>query len=119
MMSKTMVALALWLAVAAHAGELVVDAEVMEGAAVELQGPTSGTVRYAVLHHKHQKDQAAFAAWLQQHGGAAITFQAKDGAAHQAVLQRLKHCFGRGLLLYSERVELQARDVIRLRLTQD
>jgi hypothetical protein len=59
------------------------------------------------------------AAWLQEHGGAAITFQAKNGAAHEAVLQRLKHCFGRGLLLYSERVELQARDVIRLRLTQD
>jgi hypothetical protein len=55
MMSKTIATLAFWFAVAAHGGELVVDAEVMEGAAVELPGAMSGTVRYAVLHHKHSE----------------------------------------------------------------
>jgi hypothetical protein len=109
--------LVLLIAMSAQAQGLVLEAEVMEGSTeVALPGLAPNRVRYAVLHHKHQKDQASLAAWLQHHAGAHVSFETLDGAAHEAVLERLKHCFGRGLLLYTDSVRLKEKDVIRLRL---
>jgi hypothetical protein len=109
-------ALSLSFATAAYAGDPFVDAEVMESASVALPGTAMASVRYALVHHKHQKDQQSFAAWLNRHAGTTISFRSADGSVHQGVLQRLKHCFGRGLLLYSDAVELSSRDVIGLAL---
>ena len=112
-------AVTLWFVLAApgQSQELALEAEVMEGSsAIELPGIAPKQLRYAVVHHKQQKHQARIAAWLRNHGGGRISFQTRDGVVHQAVLQRLKHCFGRGLLLYTDPVPLEAKDVIRLQL---
>lgn len=107
----------LLVATVCQAQELVLEVEVMEGSpALELPGPAGNRVRYALVHHKHPQDQASFAAWLQQHSGAKVAFETPDGAAHDALLRRLDHCFGRGLLLYTDPVELKAKGVMRLRL---
>jgi hypothetical protein len=107
------------IAVSVQAQGLVLEAEVMEGSAdIELSGLTPNQVRYVILHHKHQKDQASLAAWLRRHGAARVSFQTLDGTVHQAILQRLKHCFGRGLMLYTDPVRLEAKAVIRLRLEE-
>jgi len=99
------------------AAELTLEAEVLEPTTeVELPALSPHPVQFLVLHHKHDQDQASLAAWLRQHGGAQVTFQTLDGTVHQAVLQRLKHCFGRGLLLYTDPVRLKEKDVIRLQL---
>ena len=112
-----MAALVLLIAASIQAQGLALDAEVMESSAdLALPGLTHDQVRYAILHHKQQKDQASLAAWLRSHGSTRISFQTLDGTVHQAVLQRLKHCFGRGLLLYTDPVRLEAKAVIRLRL---
>jgi hypothetical protein len=94
---------------------LVVDAEVMEGSS-DVELPGAAHVRYAILHHKHQRDQASLAQWLRHHKDAHVSFQTRDGTSHAAVLQRLKDCFGRGLLLYSDPVQLAAKETIRLSL---
>jgi hypothetical protein len=108
--------LAFLVSVSVQAETLILEAEVLEGSGdIELPGPTR--VRYAILHHKQQKDQAGFAAWLRHHRDAHISFRTLDGASHEAVLQRLKHCFGRGLLLYTAAVRLEEKDVIRLQLS--
>jgi hypothetical protein len=110
-------ALVVLIASSVHAKMLVLEAEVMEGSMdIVLPGPEPGRVRYAILHHKYQKDQPILSAWLRRHGGAHISFQTQDGTVHRAVLQRLKHCFGRGLLLYTDPVPLEAKTVILLRL---
>jgi hypothetical protein len=118
MMLKRSIGMLVFLfAMSAQAQGLVLEAQVMEASSdVELPGLGSKRVRYVVLHHKHQKDQASLAAWLQHHAGARVSFETLDGAAHEAVLERLKHCFGRGLLLYTDSVRLKEKDVIRLRL---
>jgi hypothetical protein len=109
--------LVLLCAVSAQAQGLVLEAQIMEASSdIELPGLGTNRVRYAVLHHKHQKDQESLAAWLQHHAGARVSFETLDGAAHEAVLERLKHCFGRGVLLYTDAVRLKEKDVIRLRL---
>jgi len=99
------------------AGSLVLEAEVMESSAgVGVPGIGSAQVRSAVLHHKHERDQAAFSEWLRGHQSGVVSFVASDGSAHQASLHRLKHCFGRGLLLYTDVVSLPEKAVIRLEL---
>jgi len=109
--------LALLLAMSARAEGLSLEADVMERTTeVALPALSPHTVRVLVLHHKHEQDQASLAAWLRRHSGAQISFQTLDGPSHQAVLQRLKHCFGRGLLLYTDPVQLEEKDVIRLQL---
>ena len=109
--------LVLLIAASVQAQGLALEAEVMEATTdVALPALAPHQVRYLVLHHKHQQDQASLAAWLQHHGGAQVSFQTPDGTLHQAVLQRLKHCFGRGLLLYTDPVWLKEKDVIRLQL---
>ena len=99
------------------AGSLVLEAEVMESSAgVGVPGIGSAQVRSAVLHHKHERDQAAFSEWPRGHQSGVVKFVASDGSAHQAILYRLKHCFGRGLLLYTTSVSLAEKAVIRLEL---
>lgn len=93
----------------------VLEAEVLEASQV-VDVPGAAQIRYLLLHHKHQKDQARLSNWLRRYGGAQMSFQTADGTAHPAVLQRLKHCFGRGLLLYSDAVDLKEKDVIQVTL---
>jgi hypothetical protein len=69
-----------------------------------------------MLHHKHAKDQARLSDWPHRRDGAQIQLRTHDGATHAAALFRLKHCFGRGLLLYSDAVDVQAKDVITIEL---
>ena len=99
------------------AGNLVLEAEVMESSEeMAIPGAGSAHVRSAVIHHKHERDQAAFSEWLRGHQSGGVKFVASDGSAHQAILYRLKHCFGRGLLLYTTSVSLPEKAVIRLEL---
>lgn len=107
----------LWfgLAAAAHADSALMEAEVLETSReVRLAG--LAPVRFLLLHHKHPKDQARMSEWLHRHDGSRIEFRTRDGGVHTAALYRLKHCFGRGLLLYSDTVVIEAKDVIALRL---
>ncbi len=102
--------------VCVQAQGLVVEAEVMDASSgIELPG--AAHVRYAIVHHKHERDQANLAQWLRHHKDAHVSFQTRDGTSHPAVLQRLKDCFGRGLLLYADPVQLGAKETIRLKLT--
>src|SRR2546422_4233926 len=84
------------------AGNLVLEAEVMESSEeMAIPGVGSAHVRSAVIHHKHERDQAAFFEWLRGHQSGGGEIFARDGSAHQANLFRLKQCFWRGVALYT------------------
>lgn len=102
------------------AGLLILDAEVLEGSlALEVSGLASESVHYAVVHHHMAQDQFDLSAWLRSRGGSPVTFVTKDGRSHQGVLNRLKHCFGRGLLIYSDRADLAEKELVRLELPRE
>lgn len=71
---------------------------------------------YAIVHQARPEDRARLSEWLHTRSGSEVDVMTKDGARHHAVLRRLKHCFGRGLLLYRDRLDLRERDVITLDL---
>ena len=99
------------------AGSLQLEAEVMESSeGMVVPGVASTQVRSAVIHHKHEPDQATFAEWLRSHQSGSVRFVMSDGSTHQGMLHRLKHCFGRGLLLYVDGAQLTEKAVIRLEL---
>lgn len=102
------------------AAPLVLDAEVLESSgSVVVPGFASESVHYAVVHHHRSQDRSDLSAWLRSRGGSPVTFVTKDGQAHQGVLNRLKHCFGRGLLLYADPVSLGEKDLVRLELPRE
>jgi len=99
------------------AESLVLEVEVMESSeGMTIPGAGSTHVRFAVIHHKHERDQTAFSEWLRGLQSGPVSFVANDGNTHQGILRRLKHCFGRGLLLYINSVSLAEKAVIRLEL---
>lgn len=115
-MERAVIGTLLLLLVASARGEsLVLEAEVLEASQV-VDVPGAARIHYLLLHHKHQTDQARLSDWLRRHGGSQVSFQTADGSTHRAVLQRLKHCFGRGLLLYSDAVDLKEKEAIQVTL---
>lgn len=111
----------LWMSLgsidAVMAGPLVLEAEVLEGSdSLDVVGTRAGPVRYVLIHHAHEQDQSTVSHWLRSHETAGVTFSTKDGQHHRGVLSRLKHCFGRGLLIYADPVSLAEKDLVRLEL---
>lgn len=101
----------------AGASPSVLEAEVLEGSgSLDVVGTRAGTVRYALIHHAREQDRAAFAQWLRSHESAGVTISTKDGQPHQGVLSRLKHYFGRGLLIYADPIGLRDKDVLQVQL---
>ncbi|WP_447973283.1 hypothetical protein [Nitrospira sp. Kam-Ns4a] len=95
-------------------------AEVLEGSqALTIPGLGAAAVRYAIIHHARQEDRERLSQWLQAHEAASVRFSGGDGAFRRALLQRLKHCFGRGLLLYGDPVSLREKEIIRLELPDE
>lgn len=96
---------------------LVLEAEVLEGSGpVAVPGAATSPIRSAVVHHYQAQDQARLSIWLRRQSGSPVTFITKDGGTHRGVLNRLKHCFGRGLLIYADPVSLAEKDRMRLEL---
>ena len=72
---------------------------------------------YLIIRHKNAEDQKKFSDWLKGHNGAGVTFTTPDGVRHHGVVRRLKVCFGRGLLIFTEPVSVKERDSIVVQLT--
>src|SRR2546428_12581504 len=73
------------------AGNLVLEAEVMESSEeMAIPGAGSAHVRSAVIHHKHERDQAAFSEWLRGHQSGGGGYGGNGGGGHQGHLYRVQ-----------------------------
>jgi len=101
----------------AWGNSLDIEAEVLEGSEEFLvPGMHTLSVRYAIVHHAKQEDRAVLSNWLHSQDSLPVMFATRDGAAHRGVLRRLKHCFGRGLMVFTDPVRLAEKQVVRLSL---
>jgi hypothetical protein len=75
----------------------------------------SGT-RYILLHHAHSEDRETISRWLKAYSGTEVTFIVNK-REYKGILFRLAHCFGRGLLIYTDEVRPGRRDIIKLILS--
>lgn len=110
-------AVSLLLAPGARASTQELEAEVLEGSG-ELLAPGAhpASFRYAIVHHATREGRPIMSEWLRSQDSLTVTFVTHDGAAHRGVLRRLRHCFGRGLLVFTDPVRLREKQVIRLML---
>jgi hypothetical protein len=65
-----------------------------------------------MVHHATEATRSAFAAWLRANSGASIICTLPDGRRIGARIFRLNGCFGRGLILTREIIDVQAKDVL-------
>ena len=103
---------------AGRVGAQSADLTKLECEVLETSGPsTSSTkplaaIRYVIVRHKNSDDRERLSAWLRTHSGAEVTFSAADGRPHRGVLRRLRMCFGRGLLIFTDPVNLKEGETI-------
>jgi hypothetical protein len=89
---------------------------------LEVSGPYRGKekelsqVHYAIVHHKNAADRQRFSQLLRTQSGTDVLFTRDDGRSHHGVLRRLRMCFGRGLLVFIEPVDLREGEVLTLEL---
>lgn len=93
---------------------MTLPCEVMESShAIKSSMAKLNGVRFLLLHQANSADRETLSNWLTRHSGAEVMFSFK-GEQHKAVLFRLAHCFGRGLLIYSADVQPPKREIIHV-----
>jgi len=70
-------------------------------------------IRYILLHHAYNADREILSRWLKAYSGTEVTFIVNH-KEYTGILCRLAHCFGRGLLVYTDDVSPVKRDIIEL-----
>jgi hypothetical protein len=105
------------LGVARAAERIRLDCEVLEvsgkyqGNAREL-----GAIRYVMIRHKNPADRQRLSDWLKTHSGSDVVFTGPDGRSHSGVMRRLKMCFGRGLLIFTDPLEINEGAVLSVEI---
>jgi hypothetical protein len=96
------------------ADEIRLPCEVLEGSQ-SLSSRTADIhgIRYILLHHANAADRERLSEWLKKNSGTAVEFIV-DGDPYRGILNRLPHCFGRGLLLHKGDVRNEKRDIIEV-----
>jgi hypothetical protein len=65
-----------------------------------------------LVHHATEAMRSTFAAWLRANGGASIICTLPDGRRISARIFRLNGCFGRGLILTRDPLDVRAREIL-------
>jgi len=72
-------------------------------------------IRVILIHHANAKDREILSRWLKDHSGTEIKFTVNK-REYKGTLCRLAHCFGRGLLIYTDDINMMKRDIIEITL---
>ena len=98
------------------ADEIRMPCEVLEVAGTpHTQSDTFKKIHFMVIHHANATDRETLSKWLKANSGSEVWFSAHH-REHKGMLYRVAHCFGRGLLLYTDRIDVKARDIINVTL---
>lgn len=97
--------------------EILMPCEVLEvSGSAKTHSDTIKKVHFMVIHHANAADRTKLSEWLKGNSGTEVKFTVA-GKMYQGVLYRLAHCFGRGLLLYMDGIDVKARDIINVTFT--
>lgn len=113
------VPLFLVLAISVSAADKIkLPCEVLEiSGAPHTRSDTFKKVHFMVIHHANAADREKLSTWLKANSGTDVWFTVLH-RKYQGILYRMAHCFGRGLLLYTDRIDVKARDIIEVTLPE-
>ncbi len=96
------------------------ECEVLETSAPPAPSAKALTaIRYVIVRQRRPEDRDKLSGWLRIHSGTEVTFAVADGRPHHGVLWRLRMCFGRGLLIFSDRVTPREKETIIIYFSHD
>jgi hypothetical protein len=72
-------------------------------------------VHYLLLHHADTADRETLSRWLKENSGKEVVFVVNRQKC-RGILCRLNHCFGRGLLIHEDEVNVRTKDIIEVTL---
>jgi hypothetical protein len=90
------------------ARQVELQVTVME-AFLDAAGPSA-----LLVHHTTAPARSEFASWLRSNGGASIICTLPDGRRIPARIFRLNGCFGRGLIVTREIINVRAKDTLSI-----
>ena len=67
-----------------------------------------------LVHHATASGRSDFGAWLRSHSGNSIICTLPDGRRISARIFRVNGCFGRGLILARDIIDVRAKDVLSI-----
>ncbi len=70
-------------------------------------------MHYVLIHHANAADRETLSKWLKDRSGTEVVFIVK-GIKYHGILCRLSHCFGRGLLIHMNNLNIKKRDIIEV-----
>jgi hypothetical protein len=73
-----------------------------------------GQTRALLVHHADAATRDQFARWLKANPKAAIRVRRNSGTEASATIFRVRMCFGRGLILLANPVEVHEGDLLTL-----
>lgn len=85
---------------------LIVNCRTMEVFVAKSRGAS-----VVIFHQRDIADGPNLGELLQKYTGQEVEFETGDGKHHHATVERIKSCFGRGLLIYaSDDANLEAKE---------
>jgi hypothetical protein len=67
-----------------------------------------------LVHHANAATRSTFSAWLRSNSGASIICTLPDGRRISARVFRLNGCFGRGLILARDIIDVRPKDIVTI-----
>jgi hypothetical protein len=67
-----------------------------------------------LVHHATASGRSDFGSWLRSHSGASIICTLPDGRRVAGRIFRLNGCFGRGLILTRDIIDVRPKDVLNI-----
>jgi hypothetical protein len=67
-----------------------------------------------VVHHADPASRDAFGDWMRSHSKSAVRVRTQEGNEENAIVFRVRTCFGRGLILLDRPMQIHERDVLTI-----
>ena len=106
--------LQLFLPVWASSAGVGIQCEVLDAASPSkaYRGELKG-IHYILVHHAREEDRQRLSELLRGHSGEEVVFIFK-GRRYRGVIFRLPYCFGRGLILHTNPLDVKRKDSIEV-----
>ena len=67
-----------------------------------------------LVHHADPATRDAFGDWMRSHLKSAVRVRTREGKEENAIIFRVRTCFGRGLILFDRPMQIHERDVLTI-----
>jgi len=72
------------------------------------------SARAVLVHHTNPATRDAFGNWMRNHPKSAARIRTQRGEEENAIIFRVRTCFGRGLILFDRPMQVQERDILTI-----